>query len=356
MRYVRLLLLGGMFWIVTGCSQPTVDELRAVVEPSAGNVPYEAQVVCSRLPGVYRYELPDGRVVETTSSILDVTVDRLEWRVSVSWSDGHQARSAVAEARGTNPLPRILAPRISGDPYRWHLVPRERTLIDFTHHEGGLSGPESGVRCDGEWRLIHIRLECELKTLCGVTIGDSVFCPPYVQGVYHASWRGQVVENACIVYPLYTSETTEDGIPYAPAPELGYPYDPLHNHDVFELMSQQNAILNDVAFPAQSAVIQVVVEDEWQRRTSASFEIPVRPLVYNTPYHPWTYRARFFFADPASSVYHAAFSHSRDPYALSTCPSACGLELDSCILFCRESDAIASGRGLCPACGDILGD
>ena len=63
----------------------------------------------------------------------------------MTWTDGEQARTETVSAAGTNAAPTILAPRINGDPSRWFLRPRERTLIDFTHYPTGLSGSESGI-------------------------------------------------------------------------------------------------------------------------------------------------------------------------------------------------------------------
>jgi hypothetical protein len=351
MTRLRCLILILLLPILASCDEPV--RLQAKVEPAQGHVPYDARVVCTPLAGTYHYELPDGVTIESTSNTLDVTVDKLDWQATVNWANDRQTATAVASAHGTNALPRILPPRISGDPYRWHLVPRERTLIDFTHYPAGLSGPGSGVVYEGTWHVVSVQVECKLKSLCGAPIGDSIFCPPYVDGKYHALWRGRVVENACIVYPLYTSETTQDGRPYPPAPEPGYTYDAPRVHDLFELMVQQNAILDRDSFPVQTAVIRVVIEDEWSRQTSASFDISVRPLLYETAYVPWISRTRFCFADRASPVYHLVRSEASSPYLLLTCSEACGIDLGDCLFFCRESDATESGRQLCPQCAGL---
>jgi hypothetical protein len=158
------------------------------------------------------------------------------------------------------------------------------------------------------------------------------------------------VENACIVFPLYTSETTQDGLPYPPINEQGYTYDPYRVHDLFELMGQHNAILDIPAFPAQEASIHVVIEDEWGRHTSASFDIPVLPLVYETNYSPWGNRPRFYFADQSSNIYHQVNSRASSPYQLSTCSNACSLNIANCAYFCRDSDAFTLGLYPCPLC------
>ena len=344
-RKFCLLVIICLLPLISGCEEQVA--FHAWVEPALGHVPYDAEIVCTPLYGQYHYALPDGQLVTTTSNRLNVTIDKLDWQATATWSDGQKTEVAIVSARGNNALPRILHPRISSDPYRWYLSPRERTLIDFTHHPAGLSGPGSGVAYDGEWKVVSIEVECELKELCGYKISDSVFCPPYVAGQYHALLQGHIIENACIVYPLYTSETTPDGIPYAPQAEQGYKYDPYHVHDLFELMVQQNAILDKDSFPAQNAVIRVVVEDEWGRLTKASFDIPVRPLLYETDYVPWVSRTRFYLADKNSSIYHTVTSQASSPYILETCYKACGIHPDNRVFFCRESDAMASGRTRC---------
>jgi hypothetical protein len=347
-RQVWLLLSIIILLFLSGCEEQA--QFHAWIEPASGHVPYEAEIVCSSLYGQYQYQLPDGEVVNTTSNRIDVTVDRLDWQATVTWHSAEQTEVRAVSAHGSNAPPRILRPRIAADPYRWHLMPRERTLIDFTHYAAGLSGPESGVAYDGDWRVVGIQVECELKELCGYNIADSIFCPPYIKGEYHALWQGHIIDNACIVYPLYTSETTYDGIPYAPREESGYKYDPYHVHDIFELMVQQNAILDIESFPSQDAVIKVVIEDEWGRLTRASFDIPVRSLSYETVYVPWNTRTRFYMADKHSTIYYAVTSKASSPYDLETCYRACAIYPDNWVFFCRESDAIESGRTRCPLC------
>ena len=171
--YLRwLAALGLLASVVAGCDEPI--EFRACVEPGTGHAPYPAQIVCTALPGSYRYDLPNRAVVVSPSNVMDVTVDSLEWRATVTWTDGEHTRVADVEARGTNGLPRILRPRVAGAPYQWWLEPRERTLIDFTYCPPGLSGPESGVRYDGDWRVTSIEVDCSLKSVCGKTFGDSI--------------------------------------------------------------------------------------------------------------------------------------------------------------------------------------
>jgi hypothetical protein len=119
-------------------------------------------------------------------------------------------------------------------------------------------------------------------------------------------------------------------------------------------MAQQNAILDVDSFPTQNAVIRVVVKDEWGRLTTASFDIPVRPLSYVTDpgigFVPWNSRTRFYVADKNSNVYHAVTSQASSPYLLETCYKDCGIHPNNRVFFCRESDAIASGRTRCSLC------
>ena len=333
LRYVlALLVLSLMF---AGCNEPV--QFHAFVEPPRGHVPYEARIVCTPLEGTYSYRLPDGSVIESKASELAVTVDRLDWEASVSWTNGEQARTQAVAAHGTNALPSILPPRINGDPSRWYLRPRERTLIDFTHYSAGLSGPESGVVYDGPWRVVAIQVECHLKTLCGMPVGDSVFCPPYEAGHYHGLFGGQVYDNACIVYPLYTGELAPDGRPYAPAAEEGYPYDGTRVRSIFY----------SAAFPEQSAAIRVTVEDEWGRQTSASFDIPVGAAEYHSNKGGRS-------TDYSEVVFYVASRISR-LYHLSTCVEVCGIRTVDRLYFSSEASASAPGRERCPVCLGVPG-
>jgi hypothetical protein len=161
------------------------------------------------------------------------------------------------------------------------------------------------------------------------------------------------VENACIIYPLYTSET-RDGPPYAPTPEFGYSFDGSRVRDLFVLMGQQNAILDHVAFPAQTAVIRVIVEDEWGRRTAAAFDIPVEALVYETPLvSANASKTRFYLVDRVSRVCHAVRSVVSAPYRLVTCSEACAIAPAERVFFCRQDDALVWGKGLCPVCFNL---
>jgi hypothetical protein len=331
---LRVLLL----WLVLlaglcGCTESFV--LNAFVDPPTGHVPYAARIVCTSLPGTYTYELPDGTSVTTRESHIDVVVDRLAWSARVTWTDGEQVRVVDATAQGTNEVPLILAPRLNGDPYQGVMRPREATLIDFTHYPAGLSGPESGVLYDGTWRIVSVRVEADGKAVCGAAMGDSVYTPPWADGVFHAFYRGHVWDNACLVYPLYTAELAANGLPYAPEALTGYIHDGARNRNV----------LLDVEFPEQTAVVTVVVEDDWGRRTSASFPFPVAATTFSNvddPHHdrPTLFKNAVFFVSSRTGPY---FYH-RD------CPEVCSIPGPDRLYFSSEANAEAAGKRRSPDC------
>ena len=316
---------------VAGCwpSQPMAFHVR--IEPQRGHVPYEARVVCTTLAGTYTYELPDGSTISSDDGELEVLIDDLSWEIRATWTNGEDVLVATATAEGTNARPRILRPRIGGSPELWYLEPRERTLIDFAHYEATLSGPETGVVYGGTWRVVEIRLECPLKTVCGDIAGDSVFYPPYERDAVHALLNGRLYENACIVYPTYTGEIASNGLPYAPSAESGYEYDPYH----------VRALYHAVTFPAQTGRIHVTVEDDWGRGTSASFDIPIGALALDTGYgDPTDYQdAVLYVAEVGASVYH-----------LSTCPHVCSIAPSRRLYFAERRNAEDTGRTPCDSC------
>ena len=331
-RVARIRLLPGLLllWcLATSCDQPVT--FQAIAIPALGRVPYSARIVCTVAAGTYTYELPDGTRVTSAANTLDVTVDRLDWTAHVTWSNGQQVRTQEVEAHGSNPPPVIGRPRINANSLLWYLRPEERTLIDFSHYSAGLSGPESGVVYDGEWRVVTIQVKPQLKRLCGAPVGDSIFCPPFAKDEWHAVFRGQVYENACIVYPLYTSEEAPDGLPYPPFPEEGYPSDPMRRiHDLYY----------GITFPAQQATIRVVVEDEWRRRTAASFEIPVEAQVYDdsNPAAGYT-KVVFYVSSTSSTIFH-----------LSTSRDVCQISEADRVFFRSESAALRAGKVPCGTC------
>lgn len=312
--------------LLPGClTPPPLAQFRAWVDPPQGYVPYDAKIVCTTLRGTYTYQLPDGSQSTSTANEFDVTIDALEWEATVTWTNGDQVLTDTAAAHGTNDRPTILPPRINGIPHLWRLEPRLRTLIDFTRSVG------SGVDYAGEWRVVDLRVECEFKQACQHPVGDSIFCPPYEEGRYHALFGNHLHENACIVYPTYTGESAPDGLPYAPAPEDGYTVDAAQNHNVFFR----------VTFPAQTAQIHVTVEDDWGRLTSASFEIPVMPLLFKGAGVPPT--------DYTDVVFYVAGANS-GLFHYSTCRHVCSISPADRVYFTGRQSAMASGRRPCPEC------
>ncbi len=322
-----LLALAAMLAGACGCS-PDPFPFNAVLDPSTGNVPYQARLTAT--PGLdsYVFELPD-RTIEQSDAELLVTVDTLDWSGTVSgWFAGNLVGEDTVHATGTNPLPRILRPLLNGDPQAWRLNPRERTLINFSHRERTMAGDEIGVSFDGTWQIREIRVEYEEKYLWGCFIPDSIFCPPHEPGVFHALDRGVLYENACVIYPLYTSEEGPDGLPYAPAAEVGYLYDAIRNHNLYE----------SVSFPAQTATIYVTVEDQWGRETSASFEIPVAELDYRGDVGD-EYEAIFYVASQSRVV-----GSGSDPiYHRSTCPAIAPIPRSLRVFFKTQEAAQDAG-------------
>lgn len=330
MRVVFVLVVVALLAVLSGCT--TVPDLTAFVDPSTGHVPYAANIVTNALPGTYTYELPDGSTTTSREGRLAVIVDRLDWRARVSWTDGRNVRVATATARGTNERPLILGPRLNGDAYQGFLRPREATLIDFTHYPAGLSGPASGVVYDGEWCIVSLHVSAERKVVCGAAMDDGVYTPPWEDGVYHALFRGHVWENACIVYPLYTAELAPNGRPYAPTAMPGYAFDGIRNRN----------LLLGVEFPEQTATVRVVVEDDWGRRTEASFTFPVSATSFfdyaetGGPPHdkPTLFKdAVFFVASRATKEYHRR-----------GCPSVCSIPAADRLYFASQENAEAAGH------------
>jgi len=324
---------------LAGCTEPPAA-FRAYVDPPTGHVPYTARVVFSSPPGTYTVELPDGTSLTTREDEIEVTVDRLEWTAHVTWTDGSQVRTADATALGTNAPPTILAPRLNGDAFQGVVRPREATLVDFTHYAAGLAGPESGVVYDGDWRIVSIRAEAETKRLCESPMADSIYTPPWAEDQYHALFRGHIWENACLLYPLYTSETAPNGRPYAPESLPGYEYDGIKNRNV----------LLGVGFPEQDLVISVTVQDDWGRTTSASFVFRVAAAAYRG-----ARAGGAFTAEPReiTEFEDALFfvSSPRDPlYYRSDCPEVCRIPAQDRIYFASQENAEEAGKKRSQSC------
>ena len=168
-----------------------------------------------------------------------------------------------------NRAPVIGTPRLA--PYNeWRLRPRERTLVDFTYREGFMGQGTTGIRDpDGdEWWIESLSIQCSLKDH-----PDSIFRSPLEEDTFHATWQGRVVENACIVYPCYTSDEGPGGLPYPPRgmTEEGYPHDPYRDHNLYY----------GVGFPAQTARLVVSAVDSLGARATEVFTLPVSALPFD---------------------------------------------------------------------------
>ena len=325
----------GLVLLLIACLQgcfllEETPELQVVITPSFGNVPFVATIHAYAPPGEFTFALPDQTVVQEDGE-LEVTVDRIDWVATISWSDGTSIRSENVEITATNPLPTINPPLINGIAGLWYLEPHERTLIDFTFRPTSTAGPRTGVDYNGDWQVVEIALLCEEKVLCNDVIPDSIYYPPYEPGSIHALFNNQVIENACIVYPAVTFESNTEGIPYAPVAESGYDYDAFRNRN----------ILSSVELPAQTAVIRVRVEDDFGRITQAEFEIPVGPLHFSgnaadrTPFS----QAEFLVADRYGAAYHKSW-----------CDAVCRIPVQNRIYFSSSEHAKATGRGADASC------
>lgn len=330
-RRVATVLLLALLLGLVGCFRFDKEPvLNAVISPEEGIVPYTAQIVATAPPGTFTFDLPNS-TIEQDSGSLEVLVDHINWTATVTWTDGETVKSAVVTARGTNARPIINPPRISGIPGRWYLEPRQRTLIDFSFRPASLSAPRTGVDYTGDWAIWEISVECSQKVLCDLPIPDSIFCPPYEEGVYHALFNNQIYESSCIVYPTWTYEIALNGVLYSPIGEDGYTYD----------AAQQRNVFHGVEFPAQTAKIRVAVEDEFGRLTQAEFEIPVKQLLFGPGYGDGTQfdEAQYFVAGEDATLYHRQW-----------CYKACQIAKDERVYFCDARHAEESDRKPCPYC------
>ena len=310
--------------------------LNAVIAPEQGHIPYVAQIVATAPPGQFTFTLPNA-TIEQTDPVLDVVVDSIAWSATVSWTDGSIVKTTTVTATASNPRPVIHRPLINGIASQWFLKPREQTLINCSYRPASMTSPTTGVQYDDAWSIREISVMCSEKLLCNQPIRDSVYCPPYQTGVYHAIFNGALYENACIVYPTSTFEPASSGLPYAPAPHEGYSYDTIQNRSVFK----------QIAFPAQTAIIRVTVRDNFGRLTSAEFEIPVLALPFEAIAEESANDgsgiafsdAEYFVASKNETIYHQAW-----------CYRACLIPEASRIYFAESRHAEDSGRTLGPYC------
>jgi hypothetical protein len=255
---------------LTGCSllqPPPPKAFQVTVSPESGHPPFAVTITATDMgEGTYTFELPD-ETIKQSGNLLTATVDRDPWTATVRWSSGTGIRHLVTiEVDIDNDPPDITAPRLAPYP-DWLLHPRERTLLDFNDYPGSMYGPRTGIMDpDGDaWHIVEIQVLCETKYMA-----DSIFCPPYRPGIFHATFQGHLIDNACIVYPTYTGRIDEKtGLPFPPMVEEGYPYN---------FRTDNN--LTPGEMPAQTATIIVTAEDEWGARARKSFEIQVAALAF----------------------------------------------------------------------------
>ncbi|MFC2082072.1 hypothetical protein ACFLR0_02700 [Candidatus Bipolaricaulota bacterium] len=232
------------------------------INPSVGHIPYRATITCHAPPGQVTFELPDETIGPQDTLSLEVTIDELEWEVTARWTDGtdHYVRSA--KAYGNNPPPDIRS-ICNGKSDLWQVGVMERTLI------------EADIRYDGDYRVTSFDVRGEIPAE-----PYTVFYPPYEAGVCHALWNGWIVEDACIVYPMYASIENDLELPYAPnGLETGYPTHWAMNTNA--LINSYGAAADGGLIPAQKVTITISVLDDLGRTTRKSFEIPLREMYYD---------------------------------------------------------------------------
>lgn len=122
----------------------------------------------------------------------------------------------------TTPIVRIGPPGTINRPLigggdDWHVIPRERTFLDWRTRTDQFGNP-TGLLDDTAWRVVDATIRCSEKS-----VGDTVYSPPYRMGMF---WADEF-NNCCIWYPTWTGPIEPiSGRPYSPYPEAGYPFDP----------------------------------------------------------------------------------------------------------------------------------
>lgn len=171
--------------------------------PKSGHPPFSVEIrVTDMGEGTYTFTLPNETIQQSTN-VLYTTVDADFWQVRVTWtnSEGDQ-RSATTIANVINDPPTIRRPEILPG-MGWFLTPLARTLLNFNYKTTAVYGATGISDPDGDaWHIDSIKVMCSEK----FGMADSVFCPPREPGVFHAYYHGEIIENACIVYPTHTGE------------------------------------------------------------------------------------------------------------------------------------------------------
>jgi hypothetical protein len=247
---------------LSGCNGlPTEPNVAVVISPPIGYAPYVATITCVAPPGTFTFRLPDRTVGPQFEGTLTVTVDRPDWHAVVTWTDGERTVVRTVTAGITNSVPRITGVLINGKKDLWMLMPMQRTLL------------QAVVQYAGEYRVVEYAVEGSLSP-----IPYSVFYPPYEPGVCHAEWNGWILDNAGIVYPLYAS-VDGHSLPYSPTGlDAGYPTSYRATNRFYDELPLDSS--GRINVPEQEGTLTVVVEDEFGRRVSQVFSIPIHPLVY----------------------------------------------------------------------------
>ena len=242
--------------LLAGCMMqaPTIAPPNARIVPSRGVVPFQATIMVDDVATSYVFHLPDGSQVTSDDPTLTITVDRLDYPVTIDCIKGELMTSQTVTAHGTNALPIIRTVQINGVNDLWTLTPFLRTLIVPV------------VSYTGDWSLTSIKVS-----------GDaypgpySTFYPPYEAGVCHAYWQGHTWENAAIVYPVYKS-VPGDVLPYSPTGlDEGYPTS-YKNTNSYLFTSKPG---ERVVIPEQEGQIAVSIVDDFGRVISKTFSIPI---------------------------------------------------------------------------------
>ena len=171
--------------------------------PKSGHPPFSVEIrVTDMGEGTYTFTLPN-ETIEQSTNVLHTIVDADFWQVRVTWtnSEGDQ-QSATTIASVINNPPTIRRPEILPG-MGWFLTPLARTLLNFNYKTTAVYGATGISDPDGDaWHIDSIEVMCSEK----FGMADSVFCPPREPGVFHAYYHGEIIENACIVYPTHTGK------------------------------------------------------------------------------------------------------------------------------------------------------
>ncbi len=251
-----------------GCTRlPTEPNVAVVIAPPIGYAPYEATIRCVAPPGTFTFRLPDRTVGPQAEGRLEVIVDRPHWEAVVTWTDGNNTVVRRVSAGISNAPPRITGVLINGKKDLWILMPMQRTLL------------QAVVLHSGPYRVVEYSV-----TGSRSAYPYSVFYPPYEAGVCQAYWNGWIIDDACIVYPLYAS-IEGHALPYSPTGlDAGYPTSYLATNRLdgtWPQDSQGRAII-----PEQEGAITVTVEDAFGRRVSRTFSVPIHPSGYREQEEP----------------------------------------------------------------------